>query len=89
VVKTLNSVCTDNAPAFTGRHSGCVYLLEKFLCIMLMKYFIICQENLYGKFLDIPPGLCSVGMIHTVENISLGAFVASELDVVFSGYQPR
>jgi len=22
-------------------------------------------------------------------NISLGAFVASELDIVFSGYQPR
>jgi hypothetical protein len=32
---------------------------------------------------------CTIILKHPTNNISLGAFAASKLDVIFSGYQPR
>jgi len=33
-------------------------------------------------------GMSCTHVTHAIVNVSLGAFSASELDVVFSGYQP-
>lgn len=50
----LDSICTDGAPALTGKHSGCVALLEKFLSRPLLKYHcIIHQEALCGKTMNL------------------------------------
>ena len=51
--KRLDSICTDGAPALTGRHVGCLSLLEKFLERPLLKYHcIIHQEALCGKTMN-------------------------------------
>lgn len=51
--KRLDSICTDGAPALTGRHVGCLSLLEKFLARPLLKYHcIIHQESLCGKAMN-------------------------------------
>ena len=50
----LDSLCTDGAPAFTGKHSGCGSLLEQFLGRQLLKYHcIIHQEALCGRSLNL------------------------------------
>lgn len=50
----LDSVCSDGAPALTGKQSGCLALLEKFLCRPILKYHcIIHQEALCGKTLNL------------------------------------
>jgi len=52
--KKLDSICTDGAPALTGRHVGCLSLLEDFLHRPLLKYHcIIHQEALCCKALDL------------------------------------
>lgn len=50
----LHSICTDGAPAMTGRYAGCLSLLEAFLMRPVLKYHcIIHQEALCGKVLDL------------------------------------
>ena len=50
----LDSVCTDGAPALTGKKSGCLALLEQFLDRTILKYHcIIHQEALCGKTLNL------------------------------------
>jgi len=50
----LDSICTDGAPALTGRHVGCISLLEQYIGRPLLKYHcIIHQEALCGKTLDL------------------------------------
>lgn len=49
----LDSICTDGAPALTGKHIGCLSLLTKFLDRPLLSYHcIIHQEALCGKTLN-------------------------------------
>jgi len=46
----INSICTDGAPAMTGKTNGCVALLKKFLGRELFSYHcIIHQEALCAK----------------------------------------
>lgn len=46
----LNSICTDGAPAMTGKNNGCVALIEKFLGRKLAKYHcIIHRQHLCAK----------------------------------------
>lgn len=52
----LDSVCTDGAPALTGRHVGCLTLLEEHIGRPLLKYHcIIHQEVLCAKTLNLKP----------------------------------
>lgn len=48
----LDSVCTDGAPTLTGRNSGCIALLERFLYQQLSQIFYCHQEALCAKDWD-------------------------------------
>jgi len=41
----LDSVCTDGAPALTGRHIGCLALLEQYLGRPFLKYHCIIHQG--------------------------------------------
>lgn len=50
----LNSVCTYGVPAFTGKKSGCLALLEQCLGRTILEYHcIIHQEDLSGKTVNL------------------------------------
>lgn len=49
VWEKINSVCTDGAPAMTGKINGCVALLKQFLGRELFSYHCIHQEALCAK----------------------------------------
>lgn len=71
----MNSICTDGAPAMTGRSNGCVALLKKMLGRELFSYHcIIHQEALCSKDMkcdDVIDRSCStVHKLHSGQSTS-------------------
>ena len=57
----LDSICSDGCPSMTGKHCGCLALLERFLERQLFQYHcIIYQEALCGKSLQLKHVMDSV-----------------------------
>lgn len=64
----LDSVCTDGAHTLTGRSTGCIALLERFLYQQLSKISFYChQEALCAKDWDfrraLNPIICFINMV--------------------------
>lgn len=74
----LDSVCTDGAPTLTGRSTGCVALLDRFLYQQLSKIPFYCHwEAFCTKDLDFAraliPTVCFINtvLMHTVNQCFL------------------